>query len=796
MRKNLSTLILVLLAVLACNPSSNEPATSISEAPPNVSKATPTVTPKTNQLEAPPTQSVSTQSQTKDESSQFVAGNKWSLWVDGPHLRGANIWQAVVVPKLDGSEFKGPGPVGPPFAQEDFYRLAELGANYVSISGPGLFTETPPYTVDPGIQKNLDNLLAMIAEADMFATIGFRTGPGRSEYSLCCEGDSYFDGYFNDSVWEDQAAQDAWVEMWRYTAERYGDNPIVAGYKLMVEPNANGILLDMYDPDEFYAEYAGTLYDWNQFYPHIVDGIRQVDANTPILVGGMSWSGVEWLPYLQTNNDPRTVYIIHQYEPQEQYTHQEPDGENTYPGVFDTDWDNQPDQFDRAWLDSLLSMVDDFAATHNVPLAVDEFGVVRWVPNAAEFMDDQMDLFEQRGMNHALWEWSTSWKPFTDEVNHFNFRLGADPDNRVEIPNDLLDVIIRHWSRNTIRPSNFAGAVGPETAPADTGDDNSPSNTGLANVTHWLYLIDANLGDDTVEQIVHSEYDMVVLDFIPSEANNTDYPMADVVEQLHNAPHPKLVIAYIDIGQAEDYRTYWQPHWKIGDPEWIVGGDPDGWEGNYPVAFWWDEWQDIWLRPEGILQAILDAGFDGIYLDWVEAYSDEHVTAAAENEDVDPRQEMIRFVGDMAEFARNQNRDFIVIGQNAAELASFDEYVDTIDAIAQEQIWFDGAADNDPPGDCPLPRTEADIDSAVYYQNLSPKCRLQYDNFPESTLHMSSEEYLQDLMLAKNKGLLILTVDYALEPENVTWVYETSRGLGFVPFVGSRALDQYIAPQP
>ena len=78
-------------------------------------------------------------------------------------IKGADT---VVVPDLDGSEFKGSGPVGPPFTQEDFNRLAELGANYVSISGPGLFIENPPYTVDPGVQENLDNLLAMIAEAE------------------------------------------------------------------------------------------------------------------------------------------------------------------------------------------------------------------------------------------------------------------------------------------------------------------------------------------------------------------------------------------------------------------------------------------------------------------------------------------------------------------------------------------------------------------------------------------------------------------------------------------------------
>jgi endo-alpha-1,4-polygalactosaminidase (GH114 family) len=150
----------------------------------------------------------------------------------------------------------------------------------------------------------------------------------------------------------------------------------------------------------------------------------------------------------------------------------------------------------------------------------------------------------------------------------------------------------------------------------------------------------------------------------------------------------------------------------------------------------------------------------------------------------------------MADFTRDQRPDFVVIAQNAAELAEDDDYLAIIDAIAQEQVWFDGGADNDPPGDCPLPRTEAEVDSEAYRQSLSSTCRTQYDDYPDSTLHVSSEEYLHYLALARDKGEIIFTVDYALEPDNVAWVYETSRALGFVPFVSSRGLDRYVEPVP
>lgn len=330
-------------------------------------------------------------------------------------------------------------------------------------------------------------------------------------------------------------------------------------------------------------------------------------------------------------------------------------------------------------------------------------------------------------------------------------------------------------------------------------DSTEPETTSLPEleeVTHWFYYLDVNLGEDTIVEIENSTYDLIVIDFITSEANNTDFPLAEVIERWHTSDHPKLVLAYIDIGQAESFRTYWQEDWEIGNPKWILGDDPDGWEENYPVAFWHDEFREIWLGEDGAIEALIEAGFDGIYLDWVEAYDDEMVNAAAEAEGVDPIQEMIWWVGDLADYGRERNPNFIVIGQNAAELAIYDEYVEAIDAIAQEQTWFDGGADDHPPGDCPLPQTEADVETEAYENSLSKACYDQYLEFPDSTLHVSSEWYLDQLLLAQSKGLVIFTVDYAVVEENINWIYETSRGFGFIPFASNRWLDQFVVPIP
>ncbi len=393
---------------------------------------------------------------------------RMDLWdvETGPHLRGAHIHQRRVYPELDGPNYMGPGILGPPYTQEDFNRLASWGANVVNISHPGLFTETSPYVLDEEVQDNLDRLVEMGVMANMFVVITFRTGPGRSESIFSGdEAGTYFGKgyvkfseqyYYNDEVWQDQAAQDAWVKMWRYTAERYRDNPAVVGYQLMGEPNGNDVWLDIYDPYVFYPEYEGSLYDWNQFYPRIVDAIRQVDSLTPVLVGGMNYSEVEWLSYLKVIDDPRTVYIIHQWEPYF-YTHQQSPLISSYPGMVDVDWDGMDEIFNREWLENYLEEIDEFARKYGVPVAVNEFGAMRWEPGAAEFIDDQLELFERWGMNHGIWAWEGSWDPYVRVVDAFNFRHGPDPNNHTDVTSsDLIEVIKKYWARNTIRPADMS----------------------------------------------------------------------------------------------------------------------------------------------------------------------------------------------------------------------------------------------------------------------------------------------------------------------------------------------------
>lgn len=381
------------------------------------------------------------------------AASKWSLWSGGTKLRGANLYQRRVYPELDGPDFMGPGPLGPPVTQSDFDALAAMGANWVNLSHPGLFTEKPPYVLDPDVAANLDRLLEMARRANLWAVISARTGPGRSEFTFF-RGDPnpwFPESYLNDEVWRDAAAQDGWVAMWRATAARYRGNPVVAAYDLMVEPNAPAVFFEIYEPSDFYPTYAGTLYDWNQLHPRISAAIRQVDTDTPILTGADCFSAARWVPYLATTSDPRTVYSAHLYEPWV-YTHQEPPPTLTYPGSFDTDFDGTADTVDRTWLQGLVGTVAGFSAQKGVPVAVNEMGPKRWAPGAGAYFRDLTDLLEERGMNHAFWEWRPAWPPSADD-DAFDFRRGPDPANHVPVATSPhLEAVRTAWARNTSRP--------------------------------------------------------------------------------------------------------------------------------------------------------------------------------------------------------------------------------------------------------------------------------------------------------------------------------------------------------
>lgn len=159
------------------------------------------------------------------------------------------------------------------------------------------------------------------------------------------------------------------------------------------------------------------------------------------------------------------------------------------------------------------------------------------------------------------------------------------------------------------------------TYPAAPYHSNTNNITTLADAQNFLYIINPeNFATKAafLAAVDATNYDAVIIDLF---FNDTALTVADI-NALKTKPggNARLVIAYMSIGEAEDYRYYWQSSWSTSPPAWLDDENPD-WEGNYKVRYWYSSWQEIiYGNDSSYLKKILDAGFDGVYLDIIDAF--------------------------------------------------------------------------------------------------------------------------------------------------------------------------------
>ena len=156
---------------------------------------------------------------------------------------------------------------------------------------------------------------------------------------------------------------------------------------------------------------------------------------------------------------------------------------------------------------------------------------------------------------------------------------------------------------------------------------NTGNVTTLAGAKNFLYLLNSSVmfatKADFLAALAATNYDAFVIDLFFDDANlgQVAFTAAEIAT-LRTKPGggSRLVIAYMSIGEAESYRSYWNTGWKLIPPPWLEKENPD-WPGNYKVRYWDLAWQAIIFGSDAsYLKKILDAGFDGTYLDIIDAF--------------------------------------------------------------------------------------------------------------------------------------------------------------------------------
>jgi cysteinyl-tRNA synthetase, unknown class len=208
---------------------------------------------------------------------------------------------------------------------------------------------------------------------------------------------------------------------------------------------------------------------------------------------------------------------------------------------------------------------------------------------------------------------------------------------------------------------------------------------------HWLAYIQGqrSLFDARSWHYQLDKVDLDQLSKIKAEVLVTDFarmggtvPLSPAdVARLKLGPDGKkrFVIAYMSVGEAEQFRFYFKPEWKMAGPEWL-GPENCAWPGAHKVKFWLDGWKDIvWRGDNAYLKQIVAAGFDGVYLDRVDIYDQfpERETA---------RDDMIKFVADLSATAKKLKPGFFVIPQNADDLLSEPAYRAVVDGLGREDL--------------------------------------------------------------------------------------------------------------
>lgn len=234
-----------------------------------------------------------------------------------------------------------------------------------------------------------------------------------------------------------------------------------------------------------------------------------------------------------------------------------------------------------------------------------------------------------------------------------------------------------------------------------SGQLSSAADTDLSSLGYVLQAEHlASSREKTVNVLSAADRDILIID---ATFDGSSRWTREEISRIRMGKEGRRVLCYLSIGEAEDYRSYWNSVWDAdrdgtpdsGAPKFLHAENPD-WEGNYKVRYWHPQWQAVIAKE---IDQILTQGFDGVYLDIVDAFEFFEFDAATD-EWIDDRQnpetgntyrrDMINFVTKIRRQIDQPDRTRFVVPQNGEALLASSDYVMTIDAIGVEDLFTNG----------------------------------------------------------------------------------------------------------
>ena len=237
------------------------------------------------------------------------------------HVQGTVIADAAGTPVLLkgvslGNEVWGNVALPDDHGEIDFERLAAMGANSTRFL---LAYRTFEDDAAPGMYKDagwrwIDQNIEWARAHGIYLILNMHVPPG---------------GFQSDgagtALWSNPANQTRLAALWQAIARRYADEPVIAGFGLLNEPEP---LIDRQRWHDLAGRLAGAI--------RSVDTDHMIFVERPIAVAG-NFTSSDADPNLFTIDDPNAVYEFHFYDPMD-YTFQlEPWNNNPDGGVYPDD---------------------------------------------------------------------------------------------------------------------------------------------------------------------------------------------------------------------------------------------------------------------------------------------------------------------------------------------------------------------------------------------------------------------------------------------------------------------------
>ncbi len=220
-----------------------------------------------------------------------------------------------------------------------------------------------------------------------------------------------------------------------------------------------------------------------------------------------------------------------------------------------------------------------------------------------------------------------------------------------------------------------------------------PAGTAPNYGSGWSFSITNN----ELNQLLQNPAKLLVIDYSHDGSEARRYQPAEL-DALHS--NGQQALSYLSIGESSNWRYYFQKAWNTNPPGWQGKENPE-WPGSSKVKYWDADWQRITLE---YLDKIIDSGFDGVYLDIVDAFdywSNPNNGEGLVLDRADAATRMIDWVEKIVEHARvdKGKPNFHVVPQNAEALLPYDttgKFLKEISGVGVESLYYNGVKAQDP----------------------------------------------------------------------------------------------------